>query len=101
MVTVPPTWYSCRILTVPAVPHWAASDSVALRHELVYFQVPSSEPPQAPAAGHRAVSGSSSSANLVKWVTSPRTLSPSTVEGTGNHCPAAGSSQATTARLPA
>ena len=85
----------------PAVPHLAASDSITFRHELEYFQVPSIEPPQAPAKGQIAAWSSSSSAKRVKCETRPVTLVPSTLEGTGNHWPAAGSSQATTARLPA
>ena len=57
MVTVPLTKYSLRIVTAPASPHLNASFSVAFRQVWLYFQVPSSEPPQAPAYGQICVLG--------------------------------------------
>ena len=78
-----------------------ASFSVAFRQVWLYFQVPSSEPPQAPAYGQICSLGITSSAKRVKCVTRPMALSPDTVVETGNHSPVLSSSQATTAFLSA
>jgi hypothetical protein len=71
------------------VPQSKAFDSCTLRQDWVYFQVPSSEPPQAPPYAQIASFGSCRIAKRVKCEMRPVTRSAVAVEATGNHCPLA------------
>src|SRR6185312_8497172 len=101
IVTVPSTANSEEIgaTTVPSWLHLIGLLGFPFTHDAEYFHVPSSEPPQGPPNGHETPLSTRKMANEVKCETCPDTLVPLTVEGTGNHCPLATSSHATTASL--